>query len=361
MEFFSDDKIEKLSKSIVGLKKIDLLELFIKDLFEYRHPHLYKKECSTEYRLFKEKYISENRGVWVYYPWLKTAYRILREDHFLEVFTSRNKPYVTQEEQKNYYDYNIGIAGLSVGQSSALTIIRSGGSRNIKIADFDMVSPSNLNRLHLGLNSVGEKKTEEVSKKLLEINPFLNIKSYNNGITEKNANDFFSKDFQLNAVVDSCDNFEIKLLLRRLAKKYKIPLIMVTDIGDGTLVDIERYDKNPNTEPFGGRHKRIKNTDGFQKAALTIISPEHIPATLQDRFFEIGRSVPTHPQLANAVYLSGSIVSYLTRCLANNREIVDERILLDFDDLFNPEHKKDNFINLKKAKTGAFKRLLGME
>lgn len=343
------------------IKKIDLFELFVKDLFEYRHPHLYKKSSNQEYAIFRKKYKKNNDGIWVYYPWLKEAYKVLKEEDFLEVFTSRNKPYVSEEEQKNFYNFNIGIVGLSVGQSSALILARSGGCKNIKIADPDEISPSNLNRLHLGIPSVGKNKTEQIYREMLQINPFMNIQTYEDGLTDNNIFDFFTKGFKLNAIVDACDNFPIKMKIREHAKKNKIPVIMATDLGDGSLIDIERYDLNSNIKPFGDRHLVNKDTANFLKTAIAVISPENIPFSLQERFFQIGQTAPTHPQLANSVFFSGALVSYITRCISNNREIVDDRVLINFDELFDPKYKDSNFKKIKHEKTLVFKNLLGLE
>jgi hypothetical protein len=342
-------------------KKLNLMDYFVKDIFEVRHPQHYKKPAQKEFEIFKKNYLDKNKGIWVYYPWLKTAYKIPKEDDYFEILTARNKPYISEEEQKNFYHFNVGIVGLSVGQSSALTIVRGGGARNIKIADPDTIEPSNLNRLNSAISSIGKKKTEESAQKMLEINPFLNIKSYDKGLTEKNEVDFFVKDFKLDVIVDACDSFPAKILIRKLAAQFRIPVIMTTDVGDGSLIDIERYDINPKTTPFGGRLEKIKDPDDFLKAAVTIISPEHIPLTLQDRFFEIGKTTPTHPQLANSVYFGGTIVSYLIRCLANKKEIVDERIFIDYDEIFDPKYKDKNFKKFKQQKIDAFKKMLGLE
>lgn len=344
-----------------GVKKVDLLDYFIEDLFEYRYPRFYKKVSETEFKNFKKEYLKDNHSVWAYYPWLMKAYKIPKEKDFLEVLTSRNKPLVSVEEQKNFYSFNVGVVGLSVGQSSAITIIRSGGAKNIKIADPDKISPSNLNRLHVGIGSIGKDKTDELAKKLLEINPFLNIEMYKDGVNEDNCEEFFTDGFKLNVIIDACDNFLIKLKIREIAKKYKIPVVMSTDLGDGALMDIERYDVNPNIEPFGGRHKNIKNANDFQKAAISIISPENIPLSLQDRFFEIGKTTPTHPQLATSVYFAGALVCYLVRCLANKQEISDERVLIDYNEFFDPKYKAKNFAKIKEEKLKVFIDTLGLE
>lgn len=166
-------RFEKNVKNLdPNTQSYDMMEYFIKDLFEIRHPHLYRKPAEKEFKEFKSNYLKENRGVWVFYPWLETAYKIPIEDDYFEILTARNKPYVSGEEQDNFYNFNVGIIGLSVGQSTALTIIRGGGAKNIKIADPDTIDPSNLNRLNSTIQSIGKKRRKKSHKKCLRLTLF---------------------------------------------------------------------------------------------------------------------------------------------------------------------------------------------
>lgn len=353
--FYNENDIQKIDSKI---ERIDMSEFYIKDLFEIRHPMYYKKNCEIEFATFKKDLLDSDEWIWVFYPWLNKAFKLPKESNFFEVFTSRNKPLISFVEQENFYHYRVGVIGLSVGQSIVLNLVRSGGAKNLKIADFDTISPSNLNRLQSGIQSIGSFKTAEVVEKILEINPYLKITEYVEGLTPENCNDFMSN---LDVVIDACDNFAVKLLIRECARSNKIPVIMATDVGDGSLIDIERYDLNKNIEPFGGRHKKISNPNDFLKAAVTIISPENIPLALQDRFLEIGKTTPTHPQLANSVFFSATLISYIVRSLSNKKELVDSRVFIDYNELFDPVYRTDNFEKIKQEKINNFKVLLGLE
>ena len=61
-------------------------------------------------------------GVWVYYPWSQRLVHLLDEEEFVEVRTNRNRNKITTEEQNKLKTKKIGIVGLSVGQSIALTL-----------------------------------------------------------------------------------------------------------------------------------------------------------------------------------------------------------------------------------------------
>lgn len=359
--FIEPEEVAELETK--GARKINLLESFLEDLFEIRNPKYYKQEVPEEYYKFKKDLLESNKnlGTWIYYPWLNTICLCPSEEIFYEVITARNRPLISWEEQLKYYNFNVGIVGLSVGQSAALTLIRTGGAKNIKIADFDTISPSNLNRINFGVPEIGKSKTEVVAKRLYEINPYLNIKLFEEGLTPQNIEDFFQENFKINVVIDACDSFPIKILLREYAKKYKVPVLMATDLGDGSLLDFERYDKDDTIEMFGGRLKTIKPDDSFMGKALKIISPENIPMSLLEVLPEIGKSTPTHPQLATSVFFSGVLISYIVRRLANNKDVIDDRYHIELEEHFDPNHRNKEYLTYKNKKIEDLKKFLGME
>jgi len=354
-------KLNRLLRKTNG-KKIDNLELFIKDLFEIRHPSLYKKFSAKEYQRFKDNFINKspsNRGRWIYYPWLNKAYLCPQEKIYFEIFTARNKTLISREEQLNYYRCNIGIVGLSVGQSAALVISRTGGGKNIKLADPDRVSPTNLNRLHVGLPSIGKRKTKEAAKRIYETNPYHRIKLFNQGINPGNIDSFFNKDFKLDVVIDACDHFPTKILLRKKAKKFRLPLIMATDLSDAILIDLERYDQNPEIPIFGGRLEQIKDKKSFINSSVAVIHPDFISPLLQDALFEIGKTIPTHPQLGSGAYFTGVAISYLVRALANKRVLTEKRVYIDLDEYFDPRVSQKHYRDFRRKKIKYLKKIIG--
>jgi len=355
-------RFEEIVEKYKPIKK-DLCEEFYKDLFEIRQPQFYKKFDRAKYYQFITglKLKKEDEKFWIYYPWLNSIYLVPNENIYLEVITARNRPLVNWLDQQKFYNFNLGVVGLSVGQSAALTIVRSGGCKNIKIADFDIIGPSNLNRIHFGLPQVGQSKSKVLAQRLLEINPFANVSVFDKGLNQDNLQDFFQKDFKLDAVIDACDYFPTKIMIREFARKMKIPVLMATDVGDGSLLDIERYDLDDQIEVFGGRLKNIKPDDSFMQKALKIISPDQIPVSLIEVLSEVGKSTPTHPQLATSVYFSGVMMSYAVRRIATNQAISDKRHNIQLEEFLDPRHQDKKFISYKKAKVAELKALLGME
>jgi hypothetical protein len=106
-------------------------------------------------------------GVWVYYPWNQRLVHLLDKDEFVEVRTNRNRYKITKEEQDDLSTKKIGIVGLSVGQSIALTLAMERTCGELRLADFDTAELSNLNRIRTGVHNLGLSKTIIAAREIL--------------------------------------------------------------------------------------------------------------------------------------------------------------------------------------------------
>src|SRR5262249_50596160 len=137
------------SRAIVADVLFDQLD----ELVTLREP---SRELSTEERLAASRSLlgdcpAELYGRWVYYPWSRKIVHILPPDEFFEVRTNRNRNKITLSEQRLLRERTIGVIGLSVGQSSAVTLALEGVGGRFRLADFDTLSLSNMNRLRAGV------------------------------------------------------------------------------------------------------------------------------------------------------------------------------------------------------------------
>ena len=79
--------------------------------------------------------------------------------------------YLTKTEREILEDAKVGIAGAGgLGSNCAMHLVRAGVKRLV-IADFDVVSESNLNRQFFFRDQLGMKKVEALKANLLRINP----------------------------------------------------------------------------------------------------------------------------------------------------------------------------------------------
>ncbi|EON78280.1 Sulfur carrier protein adenylyltransferase ThiF [Lunatimonas lonarensis] len=113
-----------------------------------------------------------------------------------------------QKKLKNSKVLVIGSGGLG---SPLLLYLAAAGVGHIGIVDFDTVDDSNLHRQVLfGVSEVGKPKVEAARERLLGINPYIEIKTFNEAFSSKNAMDII-RDYDV--VADGTDNFPTRYLV----------------------------------------------------------------------------------------------------------------------------------------------------
>ena len=135
--------------------------------------------------------------------------------------------------QCNYHklkESNILVLGVGgVGGYAIETLIRS-GIENITIVDFDKIDISNINRQIIASNdNVGNFKTDEWKKRILSINPNVNVNIINEKINSDNIELLFNDNYDF--IIDACDTLIVKKLLIKLCKERNINLITVCGMG----------------------------------------------------------------------------------------------------------------------------------
>lgn len=321
----------------------------LKDLFLIRNPRFrFMPDYQTELQQFTDQFLAgqlaEQSGSWFYFEWSNTLVHYLPEMDYLEARTARNKNLITAEEQQKFYQATIAVAGLSVGSHAALTIAMMGGAKNIKIADSDAVSVTNLNRLRYGAAVMGQKKAHLVAHIIAEMNPYANIYVYDDGVTEQNIADFLGGSEaspKLDILVEEIDNLAMKIVLRLEARKLKIPVIMATDNGDGVIADVERFDLNPEAQIFNGALgditiEQFKNFNPAElpKLAAKVAGPELIVPRMLASLGEVGKTLYSWPQLGSAATFSGVAAAYLARRIATGADIKSGKYDLNLDKIF---------------------------
>ncbi len=104
---------------------------------------------------------------------------------------SRNRIYISEEEQEKIRQTRILLAGAGIGSIIAECALRF-GFENITIVDGDKIEESNLNRQNYVKADIGKYKAEALCKRLLKINPNAEIKSFNTFINKENVENIIS-------------------------------------------------------------------------------------------------------------------------------------------------------------------------
>lgn len=281
----------------------------------------------------------EEYGVWVYYPWATRLVHILTEEDFVFVRTNRNQYKITPEEEEVLATKKIGVIGLSVGKAIALTIAMERICGEIRIADFDDIELSNLNRIQTGVQNFGIKKTIVVAREIAEIDPYLKVTIFSDGLTEENANDFYLKGGKLDICIEVCDGLYTKIFSRQKAKQFGIPVVM--NSSDKGTTDVERYDLNPEMPLLHGLIDHLDLTLLKQASTneekipylLPMLGVETSSTRLKASMLEIGETITTWPQLASGVILGGGICTDVCRRILLNQLKDSGRYFVDLEEI----------------------------
>lgn len=285
-------------------------------------------------------------GIWVYYPWNNYAVHLLDKEEFTEVRTNRNKYKITGKEQQLLKTKTIGIIGMSVGQTIASVLAIESLCGEIRIADFDTLELSNCNRLKTSLKNLGLHKTVIAAREISEIDPFINVVCYNEGITEENIDLFFNEGGKIDLLLEECDSINIKFLARETAKKYHIPVVMETN--DRGMIDIERYDLDNDYPLFHGllgstTHQQLKQLNEQQRInyVLKIVGAFTASTRSKVSLLELGQSIINFPQLASSVFLGGAICADTVRRILLGYFKSSGRFYVDIEGIIKEDQQPD--------------------
>lgn len=305
----------------------------------------------------------EKYGVWVYFPWSNKLVHTLDEHEFAQVRTSRNIYKITPAEIEILKTKKIGIIGLSVGQSIALTLAMERTCGELRLADFDEIELSNMNRIKVNIQDLGLNKAIIAARQIAELDPFINVVCFTDGITNTNIDDFFCLGGKLDILIEECDGIDIKVLSRIKAKALGIPVLM--DTNDKGMLDVERFDLEPDRHIFHGKVNDLEELSpdelNVKLNSLTIpekvsylakiIGFENLSSAMKTSLAEMNKTIVGWPQLASAVTLGGAMVTDLSRKILLNQFNASGRFFVDFDELFNDQYNTINYNTLSANDT----------
>ncbi len=144
---------------------------------------------------------------------------------------SRNNGLLTLAEQEKLRLSKIAIPGMGgVGGVHLTTLLRTGLSQ-FHISDLDEFELANMNRQYGSkMKNIDQPKVDSMVEEAAEINPFANITTFPEGISDKNIDDFLDG---IDIVVDGMDAFNIyvRRLIFNKAHEKGIPVITAGPIG----------------------------------------------------------------------------------------------------------------------------------
>jgi len=139
----------------------------------------------------------------------------------------------------------VGIAGCGgLGSNCAMALARVGIGRLV-IADFDVVSDSNLNRQYFFRDQVGKLKVFALKDNLLRVNPGLKINAFDLRLCSNDIVEVFS---DCDVIIEAFDLAKMKQMiietvLMFLPEKYIVSGMGLAGWGENNLLTTKHYDK----------------------------------------------------------------------------------------------------------------------
>ncbi|MER6784168.1 ThiF family adenylyltransferase [Streptomyces sp. NPDC000658] len=283
----------------------------------------------------------DSYGRWVWYPWSGRLVHVLAPDEFRLVRTDRNRDKITREQQRALSRRRVGVIGLSVGSSAALALAMEGIGGAFRLADFDRLGLSNLNRLSAGVHELGVEKSLLCARRMYELDPYLDVEVFRGGVTEDTIDGFFEAPAGgggLDLLVEECDTPWVKVAAREHARRRRVPVLMETN--DRGLLDIERFDLEPDRPLFHGRIGQVDADDVRSldreetiRFLLTVVDERRLSPAMTDALTRVGRSLSSWPQLAGGVMLGAALVADTARRILLGEPLPSGRHSIDLQAL----------------------------
>jgi len=270
----------------------------------------------------------------VFYPWRRTLVRMLGPRAYRRLRLDRNRNKITLEEQERLGSLRVGVVGLSVGHAVAHVLAMEGLCGELRLADFDQLDTSNLNRIPSTVLDLGLNKAVVAARRIAEVDPYLTIDILVQALDEANVERFVEG---LDVVIDECDGLDAKVLLREVARRRRLPVLMETS--DRGLFDVERFDLEAERPLFHGLLPELSSAEIAGLApqdkvpyVLGILEPDQVSSRGAASLAEVGRTLATWPQLGGDVTLGAATVAAAVRRLGTDRPLPSGRIRVDLDE-----------------------------
>jgi hypothetical protein len=179
------------------------------------------------------------------------------------------------------------------------------------------------------------------ARQLYEIDPYLDVEIYPQGLTEQTIESFFAADDSgrgLDLLVEECDTPWVKVAAREHARQAGVPVLM--DTNDRGLLDVERFDHEPDRPLLHGRLDGVASDDlrrltpqAAVDLLLRMVDGDSISPVMASAISQIGNELSSWPQLASGVMLGGALVTDTARRILLGHPVASGRYYTDLQEL----------------------------
>lgn len=231
---------------------------------------------------------------------------------------SRNRIYISEEEQEKIKHVRVLLGGAGIGSVIAECALRL-GFENITIVDGDKVEESNLNRQNYVHSDIGKYKAEALSKRLLKINSEAKVLIINAFINNENVEEIISGHHIAINALDFKD--DTPFVFDRICSQKMIPVLHPYNFGWAGFLTI--------VKPGGYQLSELsKDANGFELKVAEFVSRygafwnmpvSWLEKVIEEYCTEVGVLPP--PQLSIASWIvAGHCVNAMFN-LATGREV----------------------------------------
>ena len=201
-------------------------------------------------------------------------------------------------------DKVIAVFGLGGVGGTALEALVRTGFQHFLLIDFDKVDPSNLNRQILYVyEDIGKAKVDIAKKRMLSINPDIDIKVYN---LKAQQFDFNQK---IDFIVDAIDDVDGKLFLMKKAQENNISSIVSLGMANRfnpEQVKVSKLNQTRN-DPLAKKIRYLAKKAELDLSKINVVISEEVPQKNQEKLYST-MMVPSSAGLTIAKFILHSII-----------------------------------------------------
>ncbi len=275
---------------------------------------------------------------------------------------SRNFGLISSHEQETISNSRIAIPGMGgVGGVHLITMARTGIGK-FNISDFDIFEPANINRqFGAKVNTFGKNKLDVMEEQALQVNPYLKINKFLEGINKTNI-DAFLEDVDI--IIDAIDffEFETRRMIFNKAREKGIYVITAGPIGFSSAMLIFSPYKGMGFDEYFDIFSEMTLNEKYIAFAIGLTPrPAHLKYMNMSK---IDLENKAGPSLGLACQIcSGMAAAEVLRIILNKKKIKPAPYFFQFDP-FTQKYQKGklymgnkNPVQILKRKI-AFKRFL---
>ena len=237
----------------------------------------------------------------------------------METRYSRNRLYISEEEQELIRDYPIFLGGAGIGSVIAESMLRF-GFENLTIIDGDTVELSNLNRQNYTEEDISQSKVGAIKKRLESINSNAKITTFHCFLNPDNIQDYITdQKIAINALDFTSD---VPLLFDKICQKKNIFVLHPYNLGWGALVAVI----DPNNLSLSVLEKSYEefNEIGMVEYASSYLrywrNPQKWIEEIIEKYKSEKEKLPP-PQLSIASWLVAAMCTHIAYNIATGKTI----------------------------------------